>query len=144
MGGSPYPYPPGEQPPVSYETGAPGPQRASEERTWAMFAHLGGMVLACLGWIPALIIYLLRKDHSSYVRHQAGEALNFQLTLLLGYVVTTMVWLGLGVFAPQFTALASLLIVAVWLLAIIFGVFAAIAANRGRWHRYPVALRLIS
>lgn len=109
----------------------------------SMLAHLGGVVLACVGWLPALVIYLLRKDQSAFVRTQAGEAVGFQLLVLIGYVLTTAGYIGLGIFAHEISWIGSVLIALVWLTAIVFGVLAAISVNRGRNYRYPLALRVL-
>ena len=105
---------------------------SSSDRTIAMFAHLGGIVA---GFIPSLVIYLIKKDESPWVRAQAAEALNFQLTVLIAWavaVVLLLVLIGL--------ALLPLVGIANLVLCIIAGV----KTNDGVAYRYPVAIRLVS
>ncbi|WP_258862494.1 DUF4870 domain-containing protein, partial [Marinitenerispora sediminis] len=137
----PYPHPPTSPP----RHGGGG----SDEITWSMIAHLSGVIMGCAGWLPALVVYLLRRNQPgqanqpSFVRHHAAEALNFQLTLVVPYLVMWAVYIGLGMYAYTLSWIGSLLIVAVWLVSIVFGILAAVGVTRGRWYRYPVALRLV-
>jgi uncharacterized Tic20 family protein len=68
-------------------------------------------------------------------REHTRTALNFQLTVLLGYVVGLFtLWLFVG----------AIIILAVAVLDIVFSIIAAVAANRGEWYTYPVAVKFIS
>ncbi|RNL86153.1 DUF4870 domain-containing protein [Halostreptopolyspora alba] len=108
-----------------------------------MISHLSGGLLACLGWLPALIVHSARKNHSTFIRHHASEALNFQLTLLIPYVVTTVIFLAMGIYLPAMSWIGSVLIAAVWGVSILFGILGALGANRGTAYRYPVAIRMV-
>ena len=59
------------------------PTDAKQERTWAMLCHLGGL----LGIIPPLVIWLVKKDESSLVNDNGKEAINFMITLAIGYII---------------------------------------------------------
>ena len=99
----------------------------------AMLAHLLGIFTWFIG---ALIIWLMKKDQSEFINDQAKEALNFQLTIGIGYVammVLTCLTLGL----------AALLWPVIGIVALIFCIIACIAANKGERYRYPFAIRLI-
>ncbi|MFF2450883.1 DUF4870 domain-containing protein [Isoptericola sp. NPDC058082] len=128
--------PPG-QPPYGY---GPQPLSPSDERTWALVAHLGPPVLSLLslgllGFLTPLLIWLFLRDRSAYVRDQAKESLNFQITLLIGYVVG---WITV------FLLVGFVILLAVWVLSIVFGILAAVAVNRHEAYRYPLNIRLIS
>ena len=59
----------------------------SDERTWAMLAHLSilaNLITGALGPVIALIIYLVYKDQSRYVADQALQAFLFQLIWWVG------------------------------------------------------------
>ena len=122
---------------------------STEERQWAMFAHLsalaGGIITA--GWagsigcfIGPLVIWLLKKDTLPFVNDQAKEALNFNITLAivgLALLVLSIITFGLGLLL----AIPVGIIVGIgWL---VFTIIAAIKANEGVAYRYPVTLRLI-
>lgn len=115
-----------------YVPGRFGPRRGTDDTTMAMLAHLLGLLVS---WVGPLIIYLMKKDESPYVRDQAAEALNFQITMFIRYMIAgvlTVVLIGL------------LLLPVVWLVSLIFHIQAAIATNKGENYRYPFAIRLIT
>ena len=61
---------------------------SKDDRNIAALTHAGGIIL---GFIPALIVYLLKKDRgSAWLVQQSKEALNFQITVLLAYVVASI------------------------------------------------------
>jgi len=69
------------------------PLSASEERTWAMLAHLSvlvNLITGSLGPVVALVIFLIFKDRSKYVAFQSLQATLFQLVWWLG------AWIVLG------------------------------------------------
>lgn len=104
----------------------------NDEKNIATITHLGGMVFS---FIPALIVFLLKKDDSVYIREQSAEALNFQITILLAQFVASILVLILVGF---------LLLGLIWLLNIVFCVIAAISSSKGEHYRYPMTLRLIN
>ncbi|MFF4192419.1 DUF4870 domain-containing protein [Nonomuraea sp. NPDC001831] len=115
-----------------YVPGRFGPRRGSDDTTMAMLAHLLGLLVS---WIGPLVIYLMKKDESPYVRDQAAEALNFQITMFIGYAVAMVLSIVL---------VGLLLFPIIWIVSLIFHVQAAIATNRGENYRYPFAIRLVT
>ena len=114
----------------TYQTSRP--LSPSDEKLWATIVHLGAILFH---FLPALIGYLLLKDRGPFIRQHTVAALNFQLTVLLGYVVGLFtLWIFVGLFV----------LLAVGVLNVVFSIFAAVAANRGEPYRYPVALPFIS
>lgn len=109
-----------------------GPRPGSDDTTLAMLAHLLGLLTWFVG---PLVVYLAKKDEAPYVRDQAAEALNFQLTLVIGYVVSWIL---------AFVLIGFILMFVVWIGSIIFTIIAAIAANRGENYRYPMNIRFVS
>ena len=108
--------------PAGSATGAPPSQ---DERQFGLFAHLGG---GLFGFIVPLIIYLVKRDDSPFLRDQAGQALNFQLLVLIGYVVSSVLSIIL---------IGALLWFLVFAASVIFGILGGIAANKGERYRYP-------
>lgn len=98
---------------------------------WAMLAHLGGIVL---WFIAPLVVMLTQGEKSAFVRRQSVEALNFQITLTIAYVVSTILIAVL---------IGILMLVVVGIGALILMIIAGIAANKGEDYRYPVNIRLI-
>lgn len=116
------------------------PLSEAEDRQWASFAHLGGI----LGPLPALIIYLVFKDRGSFTRVEAKEALNFQIAAIIGWVVLTIVSSILtAITFGIFGFLAPLLYLALWAVIVIFSIQGFLKAKEGVNYRYPVSLRLI-
>jgi len=102
------------------------------EKNIAVITHITGIFFSIF---PGLIIWLLKKDESPYLGEQAREALNFQITLLIAYMVSgILVVILVGI----------LLVWLVWVANIIFSIVAAIAASKGENYRYPFSLRLIN
>jgi uncharacterized Tic20 family protein len=119
-------------PPPASPSPSPQPLSADDEKLWATLIHVGGIFFQ---FLPALIGYLVLKDRGPFIREHAKTALNFQLTVLVGNVV--------GYFTLLFlVGFFVLIIVAVG--NVVFSIIAAIAANRGEWYRYPVAIPFIS
>ena len=56
----------------------------ADEKLWATLIQLGGLFF---GFLAPLIGYLVLKDRGPFVRAWSATALNFQLTLLIAYVV---------------------------------------------------------
>ena len=100
--------------------GRPSP----EERYWALGAHLSGLVLSFLG---PLVVWLVKKEESSFVEDQAKEALNFQILLFAAFLLSSTLLCVLGPF----------LIPALLLTEVAFCVIAAIKSNEGERYRYP-------
>lgn len=97
----------------------------------AMLAHLLGIFTGFLG---ALVVWLVKKDQSAFIGQEAAEALNFQLTVMIGYVicsVLTVIVIGLVMFPV------------LYIINIVFCILGAMAASKGTGYRYPFALRLI-
>jgi uncharacterized Tic20 family protein len=104
----------------------------ANEKNIAVLTHIGGIFF---GFIPSLIVWLLKKDDSPYLGEQAREALNFQITLLIGYMVAWVL---------TFILIGVLVFVLLWLANIVLCIMAAVAVSKGEDYRYPFALRLIN
>jgi uncharacterized Tic20 family protein len=108
------------------------PLSPSDEKLWATLIHVGGIFL---GFLPAVIGYIVLKDRGPFIRQHSATALNFQITLLIAYVVgyvTSLILIGI------------LVLLAAWALSIVFSILAAVAANKGEGYQYPLAIRFVS
>jgi hypothetical protein len=105
---------------------------SSDDKNIATITHLGGILFS---FIPALIVWLLKKDDSEYIAAQAREALNFQITLLLAQFIAYIL---------VFILVGFLLLGLIWLFNIVFCIIAAISTSKGENYRYPFTLRLIN
>jgi uncharacterized Tic20 family protein len=130
----PPPPPPPPAAPASPAYAAPTgeqPLSQSDERMWAMLAHLGGILL---GFLSGLIVMLIFGKRSAFVNDQSKEALNFQITLIIGWVAA---------FVLSFVFIGFLLYPILWIGNLVFCILAGLAANKGELYRYPVCLRLV-
>lgn len=111
------------------------PEATSGERTYATFLHLTVLLIhIVLPVLPALVMWLVKKDQSPFLNDHGKEAVNFQISLLIYAVCAGVLMLvGIGV----------VLLPAVYILGIVGMVMGATAANRGEYFRYPMCLRLI-
>lgn len=116
----------------------PVPGLTENERTWGMLAHLSalvGVVVPVFGCVLGpLVVWLGRRDQSSFVEGQAKEALNFNISVFLALIVCSflmLVFIGFILGAALFIA---------WL---VMTLIAAIRASEGIPYRYPFSLRLV-
>jgi uncharacterized protein len=103
----------------------------SDERLWAMLAHLAG-VLGYAGGIGQyavpLVIYIVYKDKSKFVAFHALQSLFFQLTVLAAGFAVLMIAL--------LTCVGGLLAIPLSIGALTYAIVAAIRANNGEWFEY--------
>ena len=112
---------------------APNGAASQEDKTLAMLTHLSGILLS---FIVPLIIWLTNKDRSDkgFLLDQAREALNFQITIAIAWVIAVVLS----------ALLIGFLLYPILLLAnLVFCILAGLKANEGVAYRYPFALRLI-
>jgi uncharacterized Tic20 family protein len=118
------------EPLISGETSPMTP--SSDEKNIATITHLGGTVFS---FVPALIVWILKKDDSAYISEQAKEALNFQITVLVAQFIA-------GILA--FILIGFVLMGIIWLANIVLCIIAAISSSKGEQYRYPLTIRLIN
>lgn len=121
-----------------------------DERTYGMFTHLAGGLSAlsagvpALGLIATLILWRIKAKESPFLDDHGCEAVNFQISLLIYYVVGGIVG---GILTAITLGLFSIIMVlgaaALFIVGIVACIRGAIAANRGEFYRYPICLRLI-
>jgi hypothetical protein len=108
-----------------------------EERQWAMFAHLGtfsSMIVPLGNFIAPIVVWQMKKHESDFVVEQAKESLNFQITLILYFIISIPLC---------FIIIGFFLIFALVIFGLIMVIVAGIKANDGMDFCYPMTLRLI-
>lgn len=111
----------------------------SDDRQWASFAHLGGIV----GPLPSLIIWLVFKDRGTFTNAEAKEALNFQITAAIAYVAAVIVTSLLSAILWFLVFFISFAPFAVWVLVLIWSIIGFQKSREGASYRYPVNFRFI-
>lgn len=132
------------------------PETTSDERTWALLAHLSTLVTAFLSFVTGglgglllvfvpFVIYVVYKDKSRYVAEQAAQAFALQIAatvgffvaILVGSILIALIWVitGLlcviliGLILIPVAVLLTLVIVLIWLaIPIVPMIFSIIAA----------------
>ncbi|WP_062518448.1 DUF4870 domain-containing protein [Demequina gelatinilytica] len=110
------------------------PSGASGDTGLATVAH----ATVFTGFLIPLILWLVGRERSAFTDTEGKEALNFGILVTIGYVAANVLGqIGLGFFG-------WLLNLAVFVIALIFGIQGAVAASKGQGYRYPFTLRLVS
>ena len=124
------------------------PLSQSEERTWAMIAHisvLANLVTGFLGPVVALMIYLLFRDRSKYVAYQSLQAFLFQLIWWgAGGALIGIMWAITGLLSIVLVGILlipiALCLTPVFLVmpvvALIYGPVAAVKTSQGDDFKY--------
>jgi uncharacterized Tic20 family protein len=105
---------------------------SNDDKNIATITHLGGTVFS---FLPALIVWVLKKDDSQYISAQAKEALNFQVTVILAHFIAWIL---------AFILIGFFFMFIIWVFNIVFCIIAAISTSKGETYRYPFSLRLIN
>lgn len=118
-------------PPPPPVPAGPQPMSDADARLWAMLGQLSGILL---GFIGPLIIMLVFGPRNAFVKKESTEALNFQITVLIGYLIGLLLTLiVIGIFVMIAVGIASL----------IFMIIAAVKNNQGIEYRYPICIRFL-
>lgn len=92
------------------------------ERSLALWCHLGGFFTFIV--IP-LALWMTNREKSRFVDEHGKEAINFQITLTIYYLVGCLIFPVVGIFET------------------VVVIRAALAASRGQPYRYPLNIRFI-
>jgi uncharacterized Tic20 family protein len=106
-------------------------QPTQDDKTLAILTHLSGIFFSIV--VP-LIVWLTAKDTKPWLAEQSKEALNFQITVLIGYIVSS---------ALMIVLVGFITFLIVWALSVILSIVAAVRVSQGADFHYPFTLRLI-
>jgi len=124
-------------PPAGHQSPARPGGITGDEQVWGSAAHWSSFVAAAvaLAFLGPLIVMLTKGNESPWVRRQAVESLNFQLSILVyGAVSLLLCFVLIGLVLLPLVGLA-------WL---VFTVIGSIRAARGEEYRYPLTIRIVS
>lgn len=105
---------------------------SANDKNIAVLTHLGGIFFS---FVPGLIVWLLKKDDSPFLGEQAREALNFQITVLIGYLLAWVL---------AFVLVGFLLVPVIYVANLVLCLIAAVRTSKGESYQYPLSLRLIN
>ena len=126
------PYPQQSWGPSGYPQQGLAPVSASDEKLWALLSHVS---IPFFGFVVPLVVYLVFKDRSAWLKDSATEALNFSILYTIAITAS-------GILTAFLIGLV--LMPLVWIVAVVFCVLAAVASNRHELYRYPVNWRLVT
>ena len=103
----------------------------SDEKTMAILSH----VLCFVAWFVApLVIFLIKKDESAFVRAHAVESLNFQITIAIAYIISFwLMFIFIGFILMFFLGIAALVLI----------IIATIRASEGKLYKYPFSIKFV-
>ncbi|VEW12344.1 Uncharacterized protein conserved in bacteria [Brevibacterium casei] len=125
----------------------PGSERfwnaTDSERTTALWTNIGSLFV---GFLP-LIMFLVKKDESPFVRDYARQGTNawitnmiatFAASIVLGIIGTILafVTMGFGFLIVYFAFLIPLVYAVIYIIA-------AVAANKGEGYKFPLTINFI-
>ena len=113
------------------------------DRTTALWTHLGSLIF---GFMP-LIMFLVKKDESPFVREHSRQGLNAMITntivtfgalFVFGFVgfILALVTFGIGIIVMY----AALIVPLVYC---VFYIIAAAAANKGEGYKFPLTINFV-
>jgi len=109
----------------------------ADRKQWLLFCHLSplaGFIIPFGGIIASIVIWQTKKDEMPEIGEEAKEALNFQITYAIAFMVCIpLCFICIGYFIALGLFVADLILM-------IFGI---ISASNGKTHRYPMILRLV-
>lgn len=112
-------------------------QITNDDKNWGMFSHLSalvGFIIPFGNILGPLLIWQIKGKESAFIATEAKEALNFQITMLIGFIICfVLMFVVIGLFLVWILALADLILL----------IMAAVSASKGQPYRYPFALRLV-
>lgn len=151
----PYTPPPSPPPPYSFPTPPSSADPYFSDTALVILVHLAPL-LGYLAWLPTALIglpflgsgtfllpfriiaplalLLTKGKASSFIRSQSQEALNFQISLTLYWLVT---------FALMFLLVGFLLVIPLAFFEGVCIIVAAVKASDGKPFRYPLTLRFV-
>ena len=111
-----------------------------EQKTMAMLSHLLGIFTGFIGALVVFIIYN-EKGKSPFVRDNAKNALNFQISMLLYYFSCIVLMLALIIVLVGFLFIPVMW--ALWVFALVVEIIGSVRAYNGEVYKYPLAIPFI-
>lgn len=101
-----------------------------DSKTIAILIWIGTLIFS---FIPSLVILFVKRD-DPYLQDQSKEALNWSITVLIGWIVGYIL---------MFILIGFIVLPLVAICDIVFCIMGAVAASDGKWFRVPFSIRLI-
>jgi len=119
---------------------------SGDQQTWRVVAHASAFIqlVGIPSLVGPLVVWLVKRD-DPVVEPHARAALNFQLSILIYFVVGGLVAVIalVTIVGILLSVLIVLLLVLLFFLELVFALLGTLAASRGELYEYPVSLDLI-
>ena len=115
----------------------PVPTPSYEVRQGAMLCHLAaflGFVFPFGSVVGPLILWQMKKEVDPFIDDQGKEALNFQITVAIAWMVCIVL---------AFAVIGFFLMVALAIATVVLTIVGSIKANKGIAYRYPLTWRVV-
>ncbi|MBV4453416.1 MULTISPECIES: DUF4870 domain-containing protein [Pseudomonas] len=115
----------------------PVPTPSYEVRQGAMLCHLAaflGFVFPFGSVVGPLILWQMKKEKDAFIDDQGKEALNFQITVAIAWIVCIVL---------AFAVIGFFLMFALAIATVVLTIIGSIKANKGIAYRYPLTWRVI-
>ena len=115
----------------------PVPTPSYEVRQGAMLCHLAaflGFIFPFGSVVGPLILWQMKKEVDPFIDDQGKEALNFQITVAIAWMVCIVL---------AFAAIGFFLMVALAIATVVLTIIGSIKANKGIAYRYPLTWRVV-
>jgi uncharacterized Tic20 family protein len=119
-----------------------------DERTFSTLIHLSLIaqtILPVVAIAIPIVMWMTKKNESTYIADHGREAVNFQISLMLYSVLLPIIAIPIGLLLFVVGVAVTLPIAALfpYALGLIGMIIAAMAANRGELYRYPMTIRFL-
>ena len=111
---------------------------ASDEKNWALFTHLAtfsGFIIPLGSILGPLVIWLMKKNDSSFVDQHGKAAVNFQISLLIWIIICIPLC---------FILIGFVLIGILAILHIVCAIINMVRASNGEPAGYPLSIKFVS
>ena len=121
-------------------------QVSGDQQTWRVLAHASAFIqfIGVPSVVGPLVVWLVRRE-DPVVEPHARDALNFQLSILIYFVVGIVVAFlaAITIVGLVITGLIVILLLILVVLELVFAILGTLAASRGERYAYPMSLELI-
>jgi uncharacterized protein len=112
---------------------------SAEDRNWATIGHLSALAAFIVpffgGILGPLVVWLIKKEQSAYAADAAKEALNFNITVAIGFIISACLMI---------VFIGFLLIAVLGIAWLVLVIIAGVKSSEGKVYRYPFTFRFIS
>lgn len=123
----------------AYQEGSAAYWQATEsERSAAMWTHIGALFI---GWLMPLIMFMMKKDESAFVREHARQSLNSQImSAIIAYGIILISLPLMFIIIGMFTIFLAPIVPIIYA---IFEIISAIRANKGEGYKHPMTPNMV-